>query len=570
MTPNIEWPAAPNAQQLCPGYKASNVKLSDNGLIADLSLNGRPCNIYGTDIRDLTLAVEYQNAKRLNVRIRPRYVGAANHSQFLLSDDAVPSGKIDQGASSNSSDLQLEWSNDPTFQFRVMRRSNGDVIFDTYGHKIVYENQFLELISNMVPDYNVYGLPEAIRPFRLGTNYTQTFWNQYNVMNDQPVAANMHSVHPIYVETRYGSGSSLSHAVFGRNLHGQEWLFREKSLTYRTIGGSFDFYFFSGPTVNEALAQHQTGVVRTPMIPNYWTLGLGQNRWGFENVSTLQQVVDNFAATGIPLEMIYSDLDYLREYRDFTNSHVTYPTNEFRAFVERLHANGQYYMPIVDPNIYAPNPNNASDAYPPYDRLIASGAFLRTPKAEPYLGIQWPGYSAWVDFLVPQGQAYWTNELKLWRETIPWDGFWLDINDLSSWCTGSCGTGHLIKQPVHDPFKLPGELGMVTFDYPEGFAITNASEAAIASSASVSHALAFPTPTVTPGTATVPYTAPTSTARNITFPPYALNLTLVGHTLLYYQIAPYATHNDKYNSTIYEYVLCISTKEIRIDKLQHP
>lgn len=34
-------------------------------------------------------------------------------------------------------------------------------------------------------------------------------------------------------------------------------------------------------------------------------------------------------------------------------------------------------MPILDPNIYVPNPANASDAYPPYDRGAELEAYIR-------------------------------------------------------------------------------------------------------------------------------------------------------------------------------------------------
>jgi alpha-glucosidase len=48
----------------CPGYSASNVKYIHNGLTADLKLAGDACNVYGTDIEDLTLTVEYQAGTR--------------------------------------------------------------------------------------------------------------------------------------------------------------------------------------------------------------------------------------------------------------------------------------------------------------------------------------------------------------------------------------------------------------------------------------------------------------------------------------------------------------------------
>ena len=154
----------------------------------------------------------------------------------------------------------------------------------------------------MVPNYNIYGLPDAIRGrFRLPNNYTQTFWNQYNEMNDKPIDANIHSVHPVSLETRYVNRSSRSHIVYGRNLHGQEWILKPDTLTYRAIGGSFDFYFFSDSTPEEALAQQQLGVIQTQP---YWALGFHQVHWGYQNWTVLQAIADGYAAANIPLEAI--------------------------------------------------------------------------------------------------------------------------------------------------------------------------------------------------------------------------------------------------------------------------
>ncbi|KAJ4379014.1 hypothetical protein N0V86_005891 [Didymella sp. IMI 355093] len=449
----------------------------------------------------------------------------------------------------------FEWSNDPTFQFRVKRAKTGEAIFDTFGHKIVFEDQFLELVTNMEPEYNIYGLPEAIRgSFRLPNQYTQTFWNQYNEMNDQPIDANMHSTHPVYLETRYGNGSSKSHVVYGRNLHGQEWLLRPDRVIYRTIGGSFDFYFFSGPSPTEALAQQQLGVIGTPVMQPYWALGFHQVRWGYQNWTVLQDIIDGYAAANIQLEAIWNDLDYLFQYRIFTHDNNTYPVPEGKEFLAKLHANGQYWMPILDPNVYVPAPGNTTDANPTYDRGKALDLYIKHGEGQTgdYIGIQWPGFSVWPDFMHNATQDFWTNEMQLYHEQLPFDGWWLDINDMSSWCTGSCGTGRLQDNPVHVPFKLPGEPGQINYEYPEAFDVTNATEAASASAASASQASAYPTPTTTTVTGTVGFTSPTPGVRNITFPPYALNLTLEGHSLLREAVAPYATHNDGYNTTEYE------------------
>lgn len=71
---NIKDPQAVNAQDVCPGYKASDLKENDRGLTATLSLAGKACNLYGTDVEELDLTVEYQAKGRLAVNIVPKYL----------------------------------------------------------------------------------------------------------------------------------------------------------------------------------------------------------------------------------------------------------------------------------------------------------------------------------------------------------------------------------------------------------------------------------------------------------------------------------------------------------------
>jgi alpha-glucosidase len=44
----------------CPGYAASNVVDEGGRVTADLALAGTACNVYGDDLTDLKLEVEYQ------------------------------------------------------------------------------------------------------------------------------------------------------------------------------------------------------------------------------------------------------------------------------------------------------------------------------------------------------------------------------------------------------------------------------------------------------------------------------------------------------------------------------
>ena len=60
LTAGLAWTAT---AKVCPGYKASNVHTTDTGMTASLTLAGTPCDVYGTDLKDLALTVEYQTGK---------------------------------------------------------------------------------------------------------------------------------------------------------------------------------------------------------------------------------------------------------------------------------------------------------------------------------------------------------------------------------------------------------------------------------------------------------------------------------------------------------------------------
>ena len=244
----------------------------------------------------------------------------------------------------------------------------------------------------------------------------------------------------------------------------------------------------------------------------------------------------------------------MEQYRDFTNGRLNFPVPAGQAFLEKLHAAGQHYVPIVDSNIYAPNPENSSDEYATFNRGAALSAFIRNPDGTFYYGDNWPGFSVWTDWLSSAAQDFWTTELLNWYQDIPFDGIWIDLSEASSFCAGSCGTGQLTLNQVHPPFQLPGEPGNVDYTYPEGFNVTNATEAASATAASIAQASSISATATSSSTSTgvYPRTIPTPGVRNLDFPPYVLNNDFPGHALIKNSIAPNATHNDDYNTTEYE------------------
>jgi hypothetical protein len=49
---------------------------------------------------------------------------------------------------------------------------------------------------------------------------------------------------------------------------------------------------------------------------------------------------------------MWNDIDYMDQYRDFTNDPVNYPQPEVRQFVQQLHADGQHYIVLHPASLF--------------------------------------------------------------------------------------------------------------------------------------------------------------------------------------------------------------------------
>jgi len=51
----------------------------------------------------------------------------------------------------------------------------------------------------------------------------------------------------------------------------------------------------------------------------------------------------------------------MKSYRDFEADPVRFNYTQWAGFIDRLHAGGRHYVPIIDSAIYIPNPENETD-----------------------------------------------------------------------------------------------------------------------------------------------------------------------------------------------------------------
>ncbi|KAJ7183712.1 glycosyl hydrolases family 31-domain-containing protein [Mycena filopes] len=484
----------------CPGYSLSSLTNTKNGLTAKLNLAGAACNAFGTDVANLTIQVTYETESRLHVNI----FDTAN-SQFTIPESVVARPAASASSNAHNSDLVFNYDASP-FAFWITRRASPDAtpLFDTRasslpptpiapviaddnstaldGFPLVFENQYLQLASSLPLGANVYGLGEVVASSGIrrdvGTDGgVGTIQNDWARDIADPIDQNIYGVHPIYMEHRFNTttNTSQSHGVFLLNAAGADILLltppssNVSLIEYRLIGGTLDFYFISGPKPQTVMQQY-AALVGTPTWQPYWGFGFHLCRWGYPSLAAVKEVVAKMRAAKIPLETMWNDIDLYHAFRDFTADPVSFPPAEMKAWIGELHANHQHYIPIVDAAIA--KEVNSTDFYDPYSKGTDLDVFIKNPDGTEYVGQVWPGYTVFPDWFAPNALAWWTEGLKNWSASgVEFSGIWLDMNEASSFCDGSCGTGIDISN-TSTPFLLPGEPGNLLTTYPEGYNAT--------------------------------------------------------------------------------------------------
>lgn len=192
-----------------------------------------------------------------------------------------------------------------------------------------------------------------------------------------------------------------------------------------------DFYVFTGPSPADVVHQYYEVIGNPHMIP-YWVLGFHHCRYGYRNIHEVKEVVRRYRDAKIPLETMWTDIDYMDQYKDFTLDPHNFPVAEVQKFIADLKQRHQHYVLIIDPAI------KVERGYAAYEEGLQKGIFIKNPDGSVAVGKVWPGLTAFPDFTNPATQEYWTKWIREFLKLAPVDGLWIDMNEPASFCDGHC------------------------------------------------------------------------------------------------------------------------------------
>lgn len=417
------------------GYTViGDIQHNGNTYTASLRRKGLS-KVFDQDVHEMMkVEVEMYNDYALRIHFYPRN----STDVFEIPDEALKMNKPTKATDSRYK-YHVTFTTEPYFGIQVIRNSTGAVIFNTTLPGLLFAEQFIQ-ISTKLPSDNIYGFGEHNhRRFRHDMN-----WKLWPIFTRDvaPIDEwNLYGAHPVYMNLENDGNANM---VFLKNSNAMDILLQPNpypAITYRTIGGVLDFYIFLGPTPQMALQQYTEAVGR-PLMPPYWSLGFQLCKWGYENLSVVEDVVEQTKEADFPQDVQWGDIDYMYNKFIFTRNNDTF--YGLPEFVDKLHDEGQKYVIIIDPGVGSNDTiykeaKRINPGYKMYEDGVANNTFI-TINGSILQGEVWPGQSAFPDFTnLENTLPWWEHYIRYFYYTsgVKFDGLWIDMNEPASFVKGS-------------------------------------------------------------------------------------------------------------------------------------
>lgn len=291
------------------------------------------------------------------------------------------------------------------------------------GHQVPNAEEYnyaIQVIKRMEGDEAFYGLGDKTG-FMNKRNYSYEMWNTDEPRPHVDSFKYLYKSIPFFITLRENSVFGL----FFDTTYRSYFDMGKESPDYYFFGaneGNLDYYFIAGESMAAVLKNYTYLTGRVPM-PQLWTLGYQQSKWGYRCAKDVLEIAKTFRSYEIPCDTIHLDIDYMNHFKVFTWNEDDY--EKAGQLTQKLAEMGFKIVTIIDPGV------KVEKGYEMYEEGVENNYFVKTPEGEIYENIVWPGVTSYPDFGSKFVREWWANKTKFLVD-IGVRGIWNDMNEPAS------------------------------------------------------------------------------------------------------------------------------------------
>ena len=182
---------------------------------------------------------------------------------------------------------------------------------------------------------------------------------------------------------------------------------------------NLDVYIITGKDEKDIVKQFRKMIGKS-YIPPEWAFGFGQSRWGYKTEEDIREVAKRYKEKNIPLSMIYLDIDYMKDYEDFTVDEEKFA--DIKKLSDDLKKDGIHLVPIIDAGV------KIEKGYELYEEGVKNNYFCKDTNGNDFVGAVWPGKVHFPDFMQKETRDWFGKKYGRFIE-MGIEGFWNDMNE---------------------------------------------------------------------------------------------------------------------------------------------
>ena len=180
-----------------------------------------------------------------------------------------------------------------------------------------------------------------------------------------------------------------------------------------------DIYVIEGETAYDIVKQFRH-VIGHSYIPPKFAFGFGQSRWGYTTKEDFCKVAKGYRENHIPIDMIYMDIDYMQDFKDFTVNEKNFP--DFQGFVQEMKDQEIRMIPIIDAGV------KVEPGYEVYEEGVKNNYFCKREDGSDFVAAVWPGDTHFPDVLNKDARKWFGDKYRFLTDQGI-EGFWNDMNE---------------------------------------------------------------------------------------------------------------------------------------------